>query len=215
MTRDECIAEIQEGLGFRKDMQVNIARKLEEAQRKLETGKSLPDFLINKDSPVAILLGVDEYPLSDAFIREIEDLGQQYPATNVQGDIYHVRRMDYDEAIARFGFTGTGYPSVYAIRARVLRFFPIPDAAYAYRWSFYQHQTTLASGNVTADQNAWLRYRPYLLIGHAGFAQAKNLRDVAAMKHFSDMVMEWQDMDTREKAQDTESNNPTIMGVNS
>jgi hypothetical protein len=213
MTRDEAVAQTQQGLGFRRDLQAVIAGKLEEAQRKLESGSTLPSFIINKDDPVNILTGVNQYDLTFEFIREVNDIGKQWPLRKTSGDISHVRKIDYDDAIAQFGDAGSGCPVVYAIRARILRFFPVPDTEYEYRWSFYQRQTALDGSDVNDDDNAWLKFAPHLLIGMAGKEVAKTLRDQSAIALFSEQEATWRRLIFADTILEEDANQVYLMGA--
>lgn len=212
MTRDEVVAQVKEGLGFRRDLDATIVRRLEESQRELETGRTLPSFIINKDDAVNILLGVNQYDLAFEFIREVNDIGKQWPIRSMKGDISHVRKIDYDDAMAFYGDAGEGCPAVYAIRARVLRFFPIPDADYEYRWSFYQKQVALDGSDVSDEDNAWLRFAPHLLIGMTGKKVAKTLRDQAAITLFAEQEFTWNRSIFGETIAEEEANQTYTMG---
>jgi len=209
MTRDEAVDEIRAGLGFRSDMQATIISRLKQSQRELEGGKSLPWFIVNEDSPIELIAGQSEYTLSDHFIQEADDLGFQNIAQNIEGDIYHVKKWEYDKSIATFGFEATGYPRVYTIRNFTLKFFPTPDIDYSYRWSFYQKQTTLED-NV---ENQWLKFVPDLLIGMAGGYVAANLRDEQAIAYFQPIRQNWEAWLIKQIAQrQVAVNERTVMG---
>lgn len=216
MSRDECVAWIQQKLGFRRDQQALIATELQSAQNHYEGVGTLPWFIINEDSPITILEGVSEYTLSASFIREVNDEGILRPNASIKGDIYHVRKVSYDQAVGLYGKAATdstGCPAVYAIRARTLKFFPNPDDDYDYRWSFYQHQTALNGGEVSATANAWLEQCPELIAARAGREVAKALRDNVAIQLFSEQKAEWELWLSRMIAQREEANHVIVMGA--
>jgi hypothetical protein len=186
--RDDAVTLIAEGLGFRTDLSAKIIRTMQQAQRELEGGQTLPWFIVNEDDSVQLIRDQAEYALTDAFIREADDLGFYSTARSRQGDEFHVRKMQYDKAIAAYGFTATGYPEVYALRAGTIRVFPIPDDDYLYRWHFYQRQTVLDS-NI---ENAWLKNVPDLLVGMAGEAMAAKLRDKDSLAYFTPLRVRWE-----------------------
>jgi hypothetical protein len=214
MTRNEVLAEIRVGLGFRsEDIDDKIIRKMQSAQEALEGGHSLPWFICHEDSGVNLIEGQAEYDLAPAFIREADDLGFFNTAQSRMGDIYHVRKMQYDKAIAYYGFTSTGYPAVYSLRASKIRIFPIPDAEYNYRWHFYQRQVSLiGSGDITEDDNAWLANVPQLIEGMAGVWMAQNLRDADAVAYFASKEQYWKDWLHREIEERKGANEVVVMG---
>ena len=76
VTRSEAVRRINDGLGFRPDghsLEPKIILRLQEAQRDLELGKTLPRFLIREDQTVVLLAGAHTALLPSDFIREDDD----------------------------------------------------------------------------------------------------------------------------------------------
>lgn len=215
MDRDQAVQEVAQGLGMRRDLGDLIIQRLIQAQTSLEGGRSLPWFIINEDSPIELVADQYQYDLSDAFIREVDDFGQRSSPylTFGTGDSSHVNKVDYDDAVAQYGFSSaSGTPAVYALRSNSIFFWPTPDQAYSYRWSFYQKQASLAN-NVSEDENAWLKHCPYLLIGKAGKYMSRVTRDPDSYKLFDDQEREWTDWLTREMAAREQANQVVVMGA--
>ena len=57
MDRDTAVARIQQGLGFRDDLQDQCVAALKEARCLLETGRTLPDFLLQTGQTLVLPAG--------------------------------------------------------------------------------------------------------------------------------------------------------------
>lgn len=206
MTRDEAIAEIKRGIGYRSDKTDEIIAKLVMAQEEMERGKSLPWFLVSEDEDIEIAGGDPAVALPVNFIREVDDTGLD---TFYHNDNIHLNKMDYSAALAKYqNVPFRDYPSAYAIRKNTIVFFPTPDVDMTLTWSYYAKAASLSA----AAGNAWLDNFPYLLIGKAGKAIAANLRDVNAVSYFADMERTWMPIYFNELAAREEANTVTAVG---
>ena len=179
--RNVAVLRIQEGLGFRRDREATTIRRLQEAQRELERGKSLPKFMLIEDEAIALAAQANEVALPARFLRRSDQLIRYTP----QYSTYPKRLpwKDYDTAALAYQSYNPGGPIVVSMRAESLYFFPTADRAYTLSWSYYQKAVTLED-NTT---NAWLEHAPEWLIGEAGLRMAKDTRNPTAIQLFTDM----------------------------
>jgi hypothetical protein len=205
MDRTAAIADVHRGIGFRADQTDNIIAALAKAQDELETGTSLPWFIISEDETITLAAGSGTFTLPTNFIREVEDEGLDSFANS---DLSHLDRVDYDMALAQYGDSTYSYPLVYALRKDSLQFFPVPVTELTLTWSYYARQDSLLS----ATTNAWLDRFPHLLIGMAGVDVASNLRDATAVAKFSKQVNDWRPLLIREMSAREMSNRRYAMG---
>lgn len=181
MDRDTAVTRIQDGLGFRTDLTEKIHARLQEAQRELERGKSLPWFLIEEDDTINLSEGANEVSLPDRFIRETEYPTMRY--TDSDGNNVRVPKKDFNDALDAYGDSDDSAPKVYALLKDSFYFFPTADDDYTLTLSYYKGAQVITS-NI---ENAWLEHAPEWLIGEAGIKIALDTRDQDAMKIFTDM----------------------------
>lgn len=185
MLRAVAIARIQRGLGFRTDLDTEITAALQEAQRLLEQGTSLPYFLLNEDAAISLTAGTSTFSLPARFLREADNSQPHfYPTT---GGITKLVKKDLDEARAIFVDADAGAPAVYALRRETIEFFPTPDVDYELEWDYYAGALPLTS-NI---ENAWLEEEygaPEVLIAAAGISIATDLENAPAVALFTKML---------------------------
>lgn len=183
MTRDEAIAEIQWHLGNRSDLFDQIALALARAQRQLETGRTLPWFLLEEDATLSLLTGSADGAFPTGFLREYEDEAFHY--TGVDGAVY-LEKTDLRNGNRRFADEDSGPPQAYAIRETGWKFWPERDIAYDLTYSYYKSAGSLASNVV---DNAWLVNVPEALIGKAGSIVAAVIAHDRAKALFDEMFL--------------------------
>lgn len=190
MLRSEAISIIKRGLGFRQTQDAAIIAALKEAQRIMELGHTLPDWLLTYDNPIVVTANSPTITLPVGFIRMHDDYDLYYLNTN-SARVFLPRRNN-TEAYQAYVASGdendevdvvtSSYPQVWVRRGKRQGILvPTPTV------SFTAYLTCYASG-VTLDsdvENAWLANAPDLLIGMAGMTVAGNLRDTAAYNTFS------------------------------
>jgi hypothetical protein len=192
MTRTEAVQRINEGIGFRaagNPLEATIIRRLQEAQRDLEKGKTLPRFLIQEDQPLVLAAGTHTTPLPPGFLRDVDETGIRFYAPNsikarflkrayykdaIQASA-HVSEMDPSEPIQRRA------PQFYVIRRTVIDFITIATTTYNLVWDYYKAAALLT----TDTENEWLRYAPEWLIGEAGLRLAQSLGNQQALAEFT------------------------------
>lgn len=191
MLRSEAILIIKRGLGFRQTQDVAIVAALKEAQRDLELGKTLPNFLIEFDAPIAVTSGVNSVTLPTGFIRLTDEYDMFY--VNSSGSNVTLPRKNFTEA--QQAFVGSGdpddtdvipvagsYPKVFSVLNKTEAVLtPTPMVSFTAFLTYYKAADLLDSD----IENAWLRNAPNYLIGLAGMTVAGNLRDKDALAEFT------------------------------
>lgn len=194
MTRSEAIARIQRGLGFRSDLETEIISALQEAQRYLEKGRSLPRFLLQEDQTLALPSGSANVSLPTGFIREKRDEGLRYVNSTTQKTVT-LEKLSLNIAVERFYGEDAGKPLAYVLRAEAITFYPERDTAYSLTWSYYKRSVSLAT---EVSNNEWLDEdtgAPEALIGRAGMIVAEDLGNAPALEKFAKMhAVSWAGM---------------------
>lgn len=213
MTRDEAIARIAEGLGFRTDLNAVILRRLDERQLLAETGKTLPRFLLEEDAALVLPASTNFIALPEGFIRMKDDEGPHFTPTGESIPVF-LTTGAYDATIQTYHETDERVPRTFIIRKDTIFFSPTPTAETAMVWSYWAHDTLpseLADGD---SENAWLEHAPLWLIGDAGRSLAVDLRDKDAIATFTDLRDSGRDAMLRETFAQDEQAGPFIMGRN-
>lgn len=212
MTRDEAVARIQRGLGFRDDLADEIIVALKEAKRNLETGRSLPGFLMQESQTLAVPVGDAEVDLPDGFIREWQEEGLWYIHPLDPDNVIWLEKLDYEIGRSRYVNADAGAPVAYTLRKDTLKFWPERDDDYTLTWSYFKKSVDLSTN--VAD-NEWLDEdsgAPEALIGRAGMIIAADLVDTTSLQKFSVMfTAAWNSITTEDQLGD-EENRPLAMG---
>lgn len=184
MLRDDAVIRITDGLGFRSNLTAKAILRLQEAQRDLEMGKTLPWFLQKVDQALTLSSGNPTVTIPTDFIRFVDDELIRYTPSGATKQ-FVIPRKRFDEAMFQYGSSATaaGAPQVFARRSLTFFFFPYPDTTYNLTWSYFA-KAALLTTNV---ENLWLQYAPEYIIGEAGLRLARDARDEKAIKIFSDM----------------------------
>jgi hypothetical protein len=212
VTRTEAVRRINDGLGFRPDghsLEPKIILRLQEAQRDLEKGKTLPRFLIREDQTITLLAGGHSALLPADFIREDDDNRLHF--FNVSSDIaQYLKPKRYSDAVvANLREQGPIGPSVYVIRASTIDFITKADVNYTLTWNYFASDQIL-----TVDvENGWLREAPEWLIGEAGYRIAKDARDPDAVTLFDGLRTQGRAACFGDIIADEDAGGPYIMGV--
>lgn len=211
MTRDEAVARIQRGLGFRDDLTTEIVSALQEARRLLEMGRSLPSFLLQESQVLVVPTGSAEIALPSMFIREFQEEGPWFINSSDPDDVVFLEKLDYNIGKARFVNTDSGAPQAYTLRKNSLVIWPERDIDYTLTWSYYKRSVALDS-NVA--NNEWLvdGGASEALIGRGGMIIAADLLDTESLKKFSSMYQISWDGITNEDQLGDEENRPLAIG---
>jgi hypothetical protein len=195
MLRSVAISRIQQGLGFRSDLVAVIINALQEAQRELEGGQTLPWFLLKEDEVFsATVANGGAVPLPVDFLKFHKDEEPHFISTD-NGKRY-LTAKPYVEADMFYAFTDAGGPQAYTLRKDTVQFWPVPNATFDVIASYYARGVPL-DGDVT---NSWLLGCPDLLIARAGLAVAIDLENETATKKFAAMFTQWQGWLVKEMA---------------
>ena len=94
MTRDEAVARIQEGLGFRSSLSSVIIARLKEEQRDLERGKTLPPFMLLEGQTLSLTASINFVALPATFLRRSNLLPRYTPTGAEQSKTIPWRNYD-------------------------------------------------------------------------------------------------------------------------
>ena len=208
MDRNTAISRIQRGLGFRTDLNDEIALALQEQQRLLEQGKTLPKFMKEEDQTISVVASTQSYFLPERFIRVSDEESVYWvDSDNVSHEIV---RRPFAEARGYYSETDAGAPEAYSIRKDTIYFWPVPDTGYSVVWTYYKGGELLTS-NV---ENTWLANVPDLLIGLAGISIATDVRDKDAFATFTALAQAAAEAMLNNVALDELSDMPVALGRN-
>lgn len=180
VTRAQAIADIKRGMGYRATSDITILASLDQAQEQLETGKSLPEFLLVYDQIIAVTADVATFSLPEGFLRLHDDYELYYVDTD-QG-VVNVPLRNHGEALAAYGYLDEDgsvntRPRVWTRRGKTTGFMtPTPTEAFDLKLTFYKadaRPSTLGA----SDTNLWLTNMSEVLIGEAGMRASANARD--------------------------------------
>lgn len=211
MTRDEAVERIQQGLSFRTDMSDEIKQRLEEARIDLETGKTLPWFLIEEDAVLTLAAGESTITYPTGFIRPVAEERLRYTPLDTQLP-RNIPWKTLNEALAAYGDRDPGAPIVAILRNTGIQLLPAADTEYSVTLSYYKHSDALDGDDVAT--NAWLVNAPDALIGEAGRRMAEDISDAAATKKFEGMKMRGQQQLLAEGIERDAVQGPLILGAN-
>lgn len=184
MTRDEAVAEIQQGLGFTTQREDAIITQMKRIQRTLELGRSLPWFLKLQNESFTATIGDDVLALPESFLREVDREQFHFPDPTDDNEMIFLEKTTLEEGKRRFAGADAGTPAAYVMlgKSQVI-IYPERDAEYTLTWSYYQSDEVLTS-NI---ENLWLEHAPDVIIGGAGMFIAQDLRDQRAEQRFSQL----------------------------
>jgi len=188
LTRDEAVALVQQGLGFRSDLSTEIILAMRLAQQELEMAEDLPWFLISEDVTLQNdASNLDQLTPPTDFLQTVESVhGSLWYQSG--GDWVPLQETDWNELEqARTQNTYISF-SHFAVKSPTLIILgpKAPTQQYTFRLRYYAKATDLTS-NVT---NAWLSNAAQLLIGRTGMMMARDLRDQGAEANFMRMAAE-------------------------
>jgi len=209
MFRSEAITIIKRGLGFRQTQDAAIVAALKEAQRDLELGQTLPNWLLVFDEAVVTTVGVATVALPTGFLRFHED----YPLYVIddEGRRVSVPRKQQVEARDAYGSVTDGATRVFVqdTKAR-LTLLPTPTTVYSLYVTYYKAAVVLDS----EVENLWLKNAPNYLVGMAGLKVAADLRDKAGVERFSKMAQIGNKGFLGDVVEDELAGRPLLMGRN-
>lgn len=171
MLRSEAIGIIQRGLGFRSDLEDEIVAALQEAQRLVELGRTLPRFLLQEDESFAVTSGSADIALPEGFIREEKGETFFYTDATTNNRVYLEKFTNLQRLRETLSTDDieAGKPQAYYLRKATVAILPERDTSYTLTWSYYKKADLLD----TDIENAWLEFAPDILIGKAGMSVAE------------------------------------------
>lgn len=221
MLRSEAITIIKRGLGFRQTQDAAIISALQAAQRDLENGVTLPDWLLSYDAPITVTADTATFTFPTRFLRLHDDYEMYY--VNSNSARVFIPRKNYTEAYTAYVASGedededvidttaNGYPQVFVQRGRTGGILiPTPTVSFTAYLTCYVGATLLDSD----VENAWLANSANYLIGLAGMKVAGALRDKGAMEVFGDMAKQGGRAHLGGIIEDELAGRPLIMGRN-
>lgn len=190
MQRSEAITTIKRGLGYRPTQDASIIAALKEAQRQLELGHTLPNFLLEYDATVSVTANNPTIALPTGFIRFSDEY--QFYYVNTDGARVFLPRKNYTEAYQAYVASGEedgnviaqvyDYPQVVVQRSKTAALvIPTPRTSFNMFLTYYKADDVLE----TEIENKWLKNAPDVLIGMAGMTVAGDVRDKDALANFS------------------------------
>ena len=223
MLRSVAVADIKRGVGFRPTQDTTIIAKLQEAQRQLELGGTLPDFLLSFDNEITVTADDPEITLPTRFLRMHDDY-EMYYLNDYDKKVFIPRRR-YDEAYAAYVGSGEatdagdvtenlteGRPQVWVQRNKTTGILiPTPTVSFTMYLTCYVGAEVLE----TDIENAWLANQPDILIGLAGSWVAGILRDKDALSVFTQRYTMAQRRLIGDKVEDELGGRALVMGRDS
>lgn len=183
MTLEEAIADIRRGLGFRTLNTATIIAAIQSAQRTLETGASLPDFLITYDAAITVTADDPSITLPSDFLRMHDKFNLWYTDSD-DGRTEIPLRTEIEGLDAYGDVTDSTHAVVWARRGDgtgVL--IPTPTESDTYYLTYYAADDVLTAANLSAT-NLWLTHLPDVIIGTAGIEAMGAMRDKEAQTFF-------------------------------
>jgi len=185
MNRTTAVRRIDDVLGFRitgHSLTDTIVLRLQEAQRDLEKGKTLPKFLLQEDQPLSLVAGTHTVALPAGFLRDDDDRPISFFPVGSEFPFFLARRSYKDAVVANLKLENDPTsPSVYVLRNTTIDFIVEADITYALTWNYYKAAEVLT----TDIENEWLAHAPEWLIGEAGLRLATDLRDAGGVQNFT------------------------------
>lgn len=212
MTRDEAIARIKEGLGFRHGTSDDdrIKARLEEARKHLEQGKTFPWWMRVEDGPLPLAVGTNTVTIPTGFIRAASFSKISY--INADSKRVWIPWRDYEDAARSYQSYFADMPLVASLRAADIYFHPEADVDYALLWTYYAHTARLDETNI--DNHPWLVNCADAIVGEAGYRMALDLENEGAAKKFLEMRGKGQASYISEEIEREATEGPLIMGAN-
>lgn len=166
-------------------MESKIILRLQEAQRDLEKGKTLPKFLLLEDQTLSLVANTSTVALPIGFLRVDDDAPIRYTPSTSARPVFLKKKfyVDAKEANSQDVVQPVA-PSVYVVRNTVIDFITLANQTYTLTWNYYKAAEVLTS-NI---ENLWLANASEWLIGDAGMRIARDARDEVAYALFEEMA---------------------------
>lgn len=184
MLKSQIIALIKLRLGSRTDSDLDalIEAEMDLTQMQLEHDSTLGDpwFLETQSTARSTSTGVATLALPTGYLGELEEGGIWIIESSGTTPLKRNRAEKLRDYFS--GYENT-QPTAYAI-AKVINFFPTPDAAYSLL-EIYKGSDIVPSAMAVGDTNNWMTEAPDLMIASVGMQVAKYVKDLEAYQAFA------------------------------
>lgn len=208
MIRSIAVQRVQAGLGFTTALADQIILRMQEEQRDLERGKTLPSFLLVEDATLSLVAATSSVNLPTDFLRRSHNLPRYTPTGETTSTTIPWREKD--EALEIFQAKDPAGPQVAVLRTSTILFYPVADTTYTITWDYFAQDDLLTSD----IENLWLANAPELIISGAGLRIAKDKRDKDAATYFADMYKQSRITWLSEVAAQESDDGPLTLGAN-
>lgn len=214
MFRRDAVKRINRGLGWLPDgnaFENDIILALQECQKDLEQGKTLPRFLVQEDQPLVLTAGTHSTALPTGFLL-VDDENHLHYTRSDSNQPFFLKQRSYQEALEANikPDNPPSSPKVYVIRNSTVDFITTADKTYNLVWNYFKGADVLT----TDIENAWLNNAPLWLIGEAGFTIALDKRNASAIDLFDKMRTKGRAAAFGELLIDETAGDPIVMGSN-
>lgn len=209
MMRSEAITIIKRGLGFRQTQDAAIVAALQQAQRDLEHGKTLPNWMLEFDAAMPVTANVSTVTTPSLFLRLHEEYQPYYLDTT--GNRVYLPRKNLMEALDAYKGSTLTLPQVFVLlNNTTIKLIPTPVTSFTMWLTYYMGEPILSS----EIENAWLKFAPNYIVGMAGMSVAGDLRDAGALQKFSSMAKMGAQAFFGDVVEEELAGRPLIMGRN-
>lgn len=184
MNRTQIITLVLARLGRQEANTYLIAQAKSELtliQESLEGGAFLPWFLLSDETTLNYTANNRAVSLGANFLREYEEFPVYLYDASADDPYTKLTKDEFDILEARYGNSGTGTPSNYALQGGQLELFVTPNANGSLRLKFYEKEAELTDSVLT---NAWTSNAADLLVAELGIVMAGYMKDGERLQMF-------------------------------
>lgn len=206
-----AVQRIKDGMGFISGTayDARILLRLQEAQRDLEKGKTIPEFLLIEDATTVLAAAAHTTTKPTGFMRMKDTERFHFTTSTSDVPVYLTRKYFDDAQIAQLREDNTPRaPSVYVIRKTVFDFINTADVAYTFTYSYYKNADLIALD----AENLWLANASDWIIGKAGKRLALDARNKSGVELFSMLEQEGRAAVFGEDLASEDADGPVVMG---
>jgi hypothetical protein len=206
-----AVTRIKDGMGFISGTayDARILLRLQEAQRDLEKGKTIPEFLLIEDAIATLAAAAHTVAKPTGFMRMKDTERFHFVTSTSDAPVYLTRKYFDDAQIAQLREDDTARsPSVYVVRKTVFDFITTADVAYTLTYSYYKNADVIALD----VENLWLANAADWIIGKAGKRLALDARNKSGVDLFTMMEQEGRAAVFGEDIASEDADGPVVMG---
>lgn len=150
-------------------LQTQAKSELGLIQDRLELGAFMPWFLLSDETDLSSTANTRAMDLPASFLREYEDYKLFRYDAAADRPYISMNKDEYDYLQSRYGESEAGIPLEYSLSGEQFDLFPTPDAAYPFKWRFFEKQDALSDSVL---ENGWTRNAAGLLVAELGTVMA-------------------------------------------